>query len=70
MIRVFYNYISANFAGIMTHAEKQMKKLGINYYYCEPQSLFDGWEFWIDDEKEKDLPDYIEKVTWREYRGE
>ena len=61
MKHVFYNMWSAHDEGVDEHPQTQLKKLGIKYYKSVPQSLFDGWEFWIDDDAE--LPDYIKELS-------
>ena len=61
MTHVFYNMWSAHDAGVDCHPQTQMDKLGISYYRSVPQSMYDGWEFWIDDDVE--LPGYIKELT-------
>jgi len=61
MKHVFYNMWSAHDVGVDEHPQTQMKKLGIKVYRAIPQSLFDGWEFWVDDDVE--LPGYIEELS-------
>ena len=43
-----------------------MQRLGIKYYHSLPQSLFDGWEFWVDDDVK--LPEYIRELEYEEYK--
>lgn len=65
MKRVFYCMNSAMDAGIKQHPQLQMKELGIKYHHSRPQSVFDGWEFWVDDDVK--LPNYIEEVPYEPF---
>lgn len=60
--RVFFDINLAIDAGIKEHPQTKMKQLGIKYYACQAQSLFDGWEFWVDSEVV--LPSYIRKLQY------
>lgn len=66
MIRVIYDLNTAGFQhGIVEHAQKQMKALGIKVHAAQPQSLYDCWEFWID-KPDFPLPSYITESKWEE----
>ena len=63
MRRVFFDYRMANDAGEMRHAVLVLKELSRAHDFrimsSEPQSIADGFEFWIDDPKQSKLPKYV-----------
>lgn len=44
------------------HPQLIMKKLGIPYYDCEPCPIGDCWFFWLPDDFDGELPNFIEKI--------
>jgi hypothetical protein len=61
--RLFYSYLGAWDEGEKRHALHVMDELsvvqGCRLERAVPQTLFDGWEFYIDCATQPDLPDYI-----------
>ena len=64
MKRVFYDYRSAYDHGINDHAQTQMNRLGIKWSASQGQSLFDGFEFWVDDDVA--LPPYVRELKYEQ----
>ena len=68
---VFFDLISAHLSGESRHPQIVMKELSRQFDFtildAVPQSLFDGWSFWIEFNREpKDLPPqyFREGVGW------
>lgn len=62
-----YMQCSANIDG---HPQEIMEKLseekGFRILACAPQSMFDGWDFWIELETAPDnLPNIFRGVQWK-----
>ena len=61
--RLFLSYISAYNLGEKRHAQIIMKELSIKHGFVItesiPQSVGDGWEFFIEFDKTPKLPDYF-----------
>ena len=76
MKRVFlYSWEMAD-AGIEGHPCRVMSNvlqgIGKKYHHSRPQSLFDGWEFWIDDDVDLSLfngggVQYVRELEYKEY---
>lgn len=69
---LFFCSRTADDLGENRHPQIVMRELsekhGFKVIGKTPQSLFDGWSFWIEyDKKEpKDLPRYLRDVSWSE----
>lgn len=68
--RVFFDMFLANEAGENRHpvtvVEELSKTLGFKILNRVPQSLFDGWDFWIEFDKPPKLPDYFRAgIKWK-----
>lgn len=68
--RVFFDMYKANDAGENRHpvtvVEELSKTLGFKILNRVPQSLFDGWDFWIEFDKPPKLPEYFRSgIKWK-----
>jgi hypothetical protein len=67
--RVFLSLFAAYDAGEKRHAEEIIKDLAskLNFKVLEslPQSIVDGWDFWIEFEVAPELPAYFRNVPWK-----
>jgi len=67
--RLFFSYMSAALEYKENrHADIVMKELAEknNFKVISkvPQTLFDGWEYWIEFDEEPELPGFVENVIW------
>jgi hypothetical protein len=68
--RVFFHLRAANESGEKRHPQEAMRELAAMYNFgilaAVPQSLFDGWDFWIEESANMPtLPSYLLKVPWK-----
>jgi hypothetical protein len=67
--RLFYDLIEACEYGEKRHPvvvmEELAKKYGFKILDRVPQSLFDGWDFWIEFEELPNLPPIFRDVPWK-----
>ena len=67
--RVFFCGWSANNVGEKRHPQIVMAELAKKYNFkilaCVPQSIADGWDFWIESDEIMDLPDYLCDFIWK-----
>lgn len=61
--RVFFNYLTMQDAGENRHASLVMQelgdKLGFKVIGAVPQTLFDGWDYWIEFDIAPEFPDTV-----------
>jgi hypothetical protein len=67
--RVFFSYMSAMIEHNETrHADIVMKEIADKNNFKiigkVPQTLFDGWEYWIEFDKEPELPGFVRNINW------
>jgi len=67
--RVFFDMIDADKVGEHRHPQIVMKEISEKHHFkiisCVPQSLFDGWDFWIEFDTFPELPPLFRKVDWK-----
>jgi len=69
--RLFYHTIAAEefFHGEM-HPTTGMNYLATIYNFtilkAVPQSMYDGWEMWVECEEGEDIPEWLDSVRWTE----
>jgi hypothetical protein len=67
--RVFYDLFEAYKYGERRHPQIVMKELaerhGFRILGKVPQTLFDGWDYWIEFETPPDLPPIFRDVPWK-----
>ncbi len=67
--RLFFDMIDAYEFGEKRHPQIAMKELAEKCKFkiigCVPQSLFDGWDFWIEFDEEPILPPIFRSVPWK-----
>lgn len=71
--RVFYHLQSADEAGLTGRAQKNMQLLadecGFRVIGSLPQTLFEGWDFWIEFDDLPELPDFMRDAPWKPIGG-
>jgi hypothetical protein len=67
--RVFFSYLSAEDAGEARHAETVMTELAAEKGFAVigkcPQTLFDGWDYWIEFHTAPELPLFFQDSPWK-----
>lgn len=67
--RVFFDAISAHYEGLGEHPQKVMDQLspelGFRVLDSVPQSMMDGWDFWIEFDSMPIMPKYFRDVPWK-----
>lgn len=69
--RLFYDLMSAAFeCGEERHPQTVMRelstRLGFTILGAVPQSLFDGWDYWVEESRPVDYPKFLQRsVPWK-----
>lgn len=63
-LRVFYDLNDAPSGHAQTMMRNLAIELGFTILASQPQSLFDGWEFWIEFEGRKIWPKHVRILSW------
>jgi hypothetical protein len=66
--RVFFHLETCQDEGFIGHPQHEIKKLipeSANVIGCIPQSLYDGWDFWIDFSGELLVHDVLFDFQWK-----
>lgn len=65
-LRIFYDLWDAGEGHAQIRMRNLSDKLGFKILGSQPQSLFDGWEFWVEFEGTIAWPEYIRVLPWQE----
>ena len=67
--RVFFCAFTAADIGEKRHPQKVMAELAEKYQFKIlseiPQSMFDGWDIWIESSEAVELPKYLKVAQWK-----
>lgn len=63
--RIFYDMYAAEAGHPMDVVRRLSTELGFTILDAVPQTMFDGWDIWIEFNEPLVLPDYFRSVPWR-----